>query len=64
VSSDQEVRLNAVPDWLEKGHLTTAQAAVRIDPESRQGMRSAFQYHRRTLGIPQSGSAKVAIQQA
>jgi hypothetical protein len=38
VSSDQEIRLNAVPDWLEKGHITTTQAAARIDPENRQVM--------------------------
>lgn len=30
MSSDQEVRLNAVLDWLAKGRLTTEQAARRI----------------------------------
>jgi hypothetical protein len=38
VSSDQENWLNAVLDRLEKGHITTAQAAARIDPENRQVM--------------------------
>ena len=36
MSSDQEIRLNAALDWLEKGHITTTQAAARIDPESRR----------------------------
>jgi len=30
VSNDQEVRLNAVLDWLAKGRITTEQAAARI----------------------------------
>lgn len=38
MSSDQEIRLNAVLDWLEKGHITTTQAAARIDPGNRQVM--------------------------
>jgi hypothetical protein len=46
VSSDQEIRLNAVLDWLEKGHITTAQAAARIDPENRQVMCFAGQFRR------------------
>ena len=28
--SDQEVRLNAILDWLEHRHITTAQAAARV----------------------------------
>ena len=64
MSSDREVRLNAVPDWLKKGHVTTVQVAARTDPENRQGMRSAFQYHCRTLGIPQSWSAEEPIRLA
>jgi hypothetical protein len=27
---DRDVRLNAILDWLEKGHITTEQAAARI----------------------------------
>lgn len=30
MSDDQEVRLSAVLDWLEKGRITTDQAAARI----------------------------------
>jgi hypothetical protein len=46
VSSDQEIRLNAVLDWLEKGHITTTQAAARIDPENRQVMCVARKFRR------------------
>lgn len=46
MSSDQEIRLNAVLDWLEKGHITTTQAAARIDPENRQVMCFACKFHR------------------
>jgi hypothetical protein len=46
VSSDQEIPLNAVLDWLEKGHITTTQAAARIDPENRQVMRFACKFRR------------------
>jgi hypothetical protein len=46
VSSDQEIRLNAVLDWLEKGHITTTQAAGRIDPENRRVMCFACKFRR------------------
>ena len=46
MSSDQEIRLNAVLDWLEKGHITTTQAAARIDPENRQVMCFASKFRR------------------
>ena len=47
MSSDQEIRLTAVLDWLEKGHITTAQAAARIDPQNRQVMCFACKFRRR-----------------
>lgn len=46
MSSDQEIRLNAVLGWLEKGHITTTQAAARIDPENRQVMCLACKFRR------------------
>ena len=46
MSSDQEFRLNAALDWLEKGHITTTQAAARIDPENRQVVCFASKFRR------------------
>lgn len=45
--SDQEVRLNAILDWLEHRHITTAQAAARV----------------RTLHFPAPPPDKTAAQQ-
>jgi hypothetical protein len=42
VSSDQEIRLNAVLDWLEKGHITTTTQAAALVGETRAAFRRAL----------------------
>lgn len=51
MSSEQEIRLDAVLDWLEKGHISTTQAAARIDPENRQVMCFACKFRRQPNSI-------------